>query len=81
MRTKQIIPGLANTHKFRAIVNGVGFYMTPKQMVEMPFTTQRVAVWTALESCVNEKITGVVKTVKSYDYNMKPVEVTVQITL
>ena len=42
---------------------------------------QRVAVWTALESCVTQKITGVVKTVKSYDSNLKPVEVTVQITL
>jgi hypothetical protein len=81
MRTKQIIPGLSNTHKFRAIVNGVGFYTTPKQMVDMPFMAQRVAVWTALESCVTQKITGVVKTVKSYDYNMNPVEVTVQITL
>jgi len=81
MRTKQIIPGLSNTHKFRAIVNGVGFYMTAKQMVDMPFTTQRVAVWSVLEYCVNQKIIGAVKTIRSYASDMKPVDVTVQITL
>ena len=81
MRTKQIVPGFSNTRKFRAIVNGVGFYMTPKDMVEMPFTAQRVAVWTVLESCVNEKVKGMVRTVKAYNDDMSSSETTVQIDI
>ncbi len=81
MRTKQIVPGFPNTRKFRAIVNGVGFYLTPKDMLDMPFTSQRVAVWTVLESCVNEKAQGMVRTVKAYNDNMVASEVTVQIDI
>ena len=81
MRTKQIVPGLSNNHKFRAIVNGVGFYLTPKEMLDMPFTAQRIAVWTVLESCVTQRVKGMVRTVRSYNDDMSSQENTVQVDL
>ncbi len=62
MRTKQIIPGLSNTHKFRAIVNGVGFYTTPKQMVDELAARGRGAVLITFEFAEVEdfeKLSGV----------------------
>jgi len=81
MRTKQIVPGFPNTRKFRAIVNGVGFFLTPKDMLDMPFESQRVAVWTVLESCVNAGVPGMVRTVKAYNDDMSSSETTVQINI
>ncbi len=82
MRTKQIIWGLNNTQKFRAIVNGVGFIMDVKDLQnKFVFTSQRVAVWMALEACARENITGFGKTYTSYDDKMNVTKVDVQVNL
>jgi hypothetical protein len=81
MRTKQIVPGIKNSHKFRAIVNGVGFYMTVNQMQEMPFTSQRIAVWQTLEHCVVQKLAGFSQRVKVYNDYLYSTEVDVQVKL
>lgn len=82
MRTKQLIWGLNNTQKFRAIVNGVGFIMKVKDLEDkFVFTNQRVAVWTALERCAIEKLIGYSTTVTAYDHNMNKVTVDVQVNL
>lgn len=81
MRTKQIVPGIKNSHKFRAIVNGVGFYMTVNQMLDMPFTSQRIAVWQTLEHCVIQKLAGFAQRVKVYNDFHDKTEVDVQVTL
>ena len=49
MKMKQIIPGVNNNQRFRVILNGIGFFTTVKEMTNMPFTEQRVAVWLAIE--------------------------------
>jgi hypothetical protein len=82
MRTKQLIWGLNNTQKFRAIVNGVGFIMKVKDLEDkFVFTTQRVAVWNALERCAIEKIDGFGTTYTYYDEKMKSTKVDVQVNL
>lgn len=82
MRTKQIIFGLNNTQKFRAIVNGVGFIMNVKDLEsKFVFTSQRVAVWMALETCARENITGFGRSYTSYDDKMNPITVDVQVDL
>lgn len=82
MRTKQIIWGLNNTQKFRAIVNGVGFIMNVKDLEsKFVFTSQRVAVWMALETCARENITGISKTYTNYDNKMNLTKVDVQVDL
>lgn len=82
MRTKQLIWGLNNTQKFRAIVNGVGFIMNVKDIEnKFVFTSQRVAVWMALETCARENVIGFGKTYTSYDDKMNPITVDVQVDL
>lgn len=82
MRTKQLIWGLNNTQKFRAIVNGVGFIMNVKDLEsKFVFTSQRVAVWMALETCARENITGFSKTYTNYDNKMNLTKVDVQVDL
>jgi hypothetical protein len=81
MRTKQIIPGIKNSHRIRVIINGVGFYTTVKDMTEMPFNDQRVAVWQTLEVCVREGIKGLSQRVKLYDHSFRKTEVDVQVNL
>lgn len=82
MRTKQLIWGLNNTQKFRAIVNGVGFIMKVKDLEsKFVFTSQRVAVWMALETCAREKIKGFATTSTQYDGKMNRIQVEVQVDL
>lgn len=82
MRTKQIIWGLNNTQKFRAIVNGVGFIMKVKDLEDkFVFTTQRVAVWNALETCARENIMGFATTSTQYNHKMERIQVEVQVDL
>lgn len=81
MRTKQIIPGLKNSQRIRVIINGVGFYTTVKDMADMPFTDQRVAVWQTLEICVREGIKGLSQRVKLYDDSFRQTEVDVQVNI
>lgn len=82
MRTKQLIWGLNNTQKFRAIVNGVGFIMKVKDLEDkFVFTSQRVAVWNALEMCARENIKGFATTSTQYDSKMNRIQVEVQVDL
>lgn len=81
MRTRQIISGLKNSQRIRVIINGVGFYTTVKDMVDMPFTDQRVAVWQTLEACVREGIRGLSQRVNLYDDGFRKTEVDVQVNL
>jgi hypothetical protein len=82
MRTKQLIWGLNNTQKFRAIVNGVGFIMKVKDLEDkFVFTTQRVAVWNALSTCARENLSGFGTTYTYYDEKMETTKVDVQVNL
>jgi hypothetical protein len=83
MKVKRIIPGINNNQRFRVILNGVGFYTTVKDMTDMPFTEQRVAVWTAMERLVNgmPKSTGFGTTHRVYDSKMQVKEYQVQIDI
>ena len=83
MKTKQIIPGVNNHQRFRVILNGVGFYTTVKEMTNMPFTDQRVAVWTAMEKLKNgnPQSTGIGTTHRVYDSKMQVKEYQIQIDI
>ena len=83
MKVKRIIPGINNNQRFRVILNGVGFYSTVKDMTDMPFTEQRVAVWTAMERLVNgmPKSTGFSTTHRIYNSKMEVKEYQVQIDI
>jgi UDP-N-acetyl-D-mannosaminuronic acid transferase (WecB/TagA/CpsF family) len=61
MRTKQIIMGLNNTQKFRAIINGV--FIGDCQVKDLtgnrfPHQVQRVAVWEALMEVARSRRVG-----------------------
>ena len=82
MRTKQLIWGMNNTQKFRAIVNGVGFIMKVKDLEDkFVFTAQRVAVWNALATCARENLGGFGTRYTHYDKNMVVCSVDVQVNL
>ena len=83
MKVKRIIPGINNNQRFRVILNGVGFYSTVKDMTDMPFTEQRIAVWTAMERLVNgmPKSTGFATTHRIYNSKMEVKEYQVQIDI
>jgi hypothetical protein len=81
MRQKRIIQGLNNSQKIRVIVNGVGFYTTVMGMTQMCFTSQRVAVWTALERIAREKILGFAGRTSAYDGKMQRTEIDFQVDL
>jgi len=78
---KKIVPGLKNSQRVRVIVNGVGFYTTVQDAIQMPFSDQRVAVWNALETIGREGIQGFGGQTKIYDYQMKPTTIDVQVNL
>ena len=83
MKMKQIIPGVNNHQRFRVILNGVGFFTTVKEMTNMPFTEQRVAVWLAIERMKNghPSSTGFGTTHRVYDDKMQVQECQVQVNL
>lgn len=82
MKMKQIIPGVNNHQRFRVILNGVGFFTTVKEMVNMPFTEQRVAVWLAIERMKNGiPCNGLATTHRVYDDKMRVKEYQVQVDL
>ncbi len=82
MRTKQLIWGLNNSRKIRAIVDGVGMYMQVKDLQDrFVFTNQRVAVWQALEYCVRTNTMGFATTYTFYDEKMQRKAVQVQVDL
>ena len=78
---KQIIKGLKNTQKVRVIVNGVGFSGQIKDITNMCFTSQRVAVITALEQIAKEGITGFGSQMSFYDHKMQVERVSFQVNL
>jgi hypothetical protein len=81
MRTKQIVQGLKNSQRIRAIVNGVGFYTTVQDALAGPFTTQTSAVNVVLHEIGSNKITGVGRSVKVYNSYMEAVVFNIQIDL
>ena len=78
---KRLIPGIKNSTKFRAIINGVGIHMTVAQLNDMVFSSQRAAVWRTLESCVNSGAKGLAQNIVVYDEKMNPTNVEVQVNL
>jgi len=78
---KQIIKGLKNTQRVRVIVNGVGFSGQIKDITNMCFTSQRVAVITALEQIAKEKITGFGSQMSFYDHKMQVERISFQVDL
>ena len=81
MRQKRIIEGLNNSQKIRVIVNGVGFYTTVMGMTQMCFTSQRVAVWQALERIAQEKIVGFASSTTFYNEKMEQERIDFQVDL
>lgn len=86
MRKKRIIEGLNNSQKIRVILNGIGFHTTVEGMTEMPFTTQRVAIWNALdyisrENRLGRKINGYGSSTTFYDSKMRPERFEFQVDL
>ncbi len=58
MRTKQIIMGLRNTQRFRAIINGVmigDLQVKDLNTNRFPQRDQRIAVWRALEEVARSR--------------------------
>jgi len=87
MKTKRLIPYFNNSQKFRAIVDGVGLYMTVSQL-ETTFATSshRIAVWQALEALgisrhKEPNTTGLGTTITVYDDKIKPTRIPVQVDL
>ena len=78
---KQIIKGLKNTQRVRVIVNGVGFSGMIKDITNMCFTSQRVAVVTALEQIAKEGITGFGSTMRFYDQKLRVERIDFQVDL
>ena len=81
MRAKRIIEGLNNSQKIRVIVNGVGFYTTVQGMTGMCFTSQRVAIWQALERIAREKIAGFASSTTFYNDKMQQERIEFQVDL
>ena len=50
MRAKRLIQGLNNSQKIRVIIDGIGFVATVQDVDNMPFVSQRIAVYSVLAS-------------------------------
>jgi hypothetical protein len=81
MRTKQVVAGLKNTQKIRVMVDGFGMYMQVKDVENICTTSQRSAVYTALQLISAQKITGFGKRFTVYNGKMESVSVDVQVDL
>jgi hypothetical protein len=81
MRMRQIIKGLKNSQRIRVIVNGVGFETTVEGMTRMTFTSQRVAIWGALDRIAMEKIQGFASSSTFYDGRMQRECIDFQVSL
>jgi len=79
MRTKQVVAGLKNTQKIRVMVDGFGMYMQVKDVENICTTSQRSAVYTALQLISAQKITGFGKRFTVYNGKMESVSVDVQV--
>jgi hypothetical protein len=84
MRTKQIIMGMNNSQKFRAVINGVIIGdLQVKDLNGNRFQQreQRVAVWQALEMLAYTPARSYGRSYEFYDGQMKKTIVDVQVNL
>jgi hypothetical protein len=82
MRRAAVIKGFKNSQKIRAIVDGVGLYMTIGDIVDsFVYTTQYCAVEQTLHMMAREKCGGISQRLGIYDYKMNKVTVDVQVDL
>ena len=82
MRKAAVIKGLKNSQKIRAIVNGVGFYMTVGEIENrFAMSTHYTVVAHTLALMAKEKCGGIGHTVRVYDGKMNQVPVEVQVDL
>lgn len=81
MRTKQLVPGLKNKQRVRAIVNGVGYITTIQDLVCGPFSDQTTALYHVLHSMTAEKTRGIGTHVTVYDYKMEQKRFDIQLDL
>ena len=82
MRTKQIIMGLNNTQKFRAIINGV--FVGDNQIKDLttnrfPHQAQRIAVWEAIEEIARGRRNGMMGMVNSFSGIKRDIEIQVDL--
>jgi hypothetical protein len=90
MRTKQIIEGLNNTQKFRAVINGViigDCQVKDLQANRFQQREQRIAVWQALEQIASSHRVGSTlvdsygRTYEVYDGKMNKSLIDIQVDL
>ncbi len=81
MRAKRIIQGLNNSQKIRVIIDGVGFVTTVRDVDNMPFVSQRMAVHSTLMSIGVKGLQGLVTTQRVYSDRQTTEEFQVQVDL
>ena len=92
MRTKTLIHGLKNSQKIRAMLNGVGIYMTVGEIASKFATSAHcIAVWTVTETLVRDRRiarengrlipTGLATRLDSNSPGYRGIEIDVQIDL
>ena len=81
MRAKRLIQGLNNNQKIRVIIDGVGFVTTVKDVDNMPFVSQRVAVHSVLMSIGTQGLQGLATTQRVYTERQTTEEYQVQVDL
>ncbi len=81
MRAKRLIQGLNNSQKIRVIIDGVGFVTTVKDVDNMPFVSQRVAVHSVLMSIGTQGLQGLATTQRVYSERQTTEEHQVQVDL
>jgi hypothetical protein len=81
MRAKRLIQGLNNSQKIRVIIDGVGFVTTVRDVDNMPFVSQRVAVHSVLTSIGTQGLQGLATTQRVYSERQTTEEYQVQVDL
>jgi hypothetical protein len=81
MRAKRLIQGLNNSQKIRVIIDGVGFVTTVRDVDNMPFVSQRVAVHSVLMSIGTQGLQGLATTQRVYSERQTTEEYQVQVDL
>ena len=88
MKTKRYIYGIDNNQKIRVIINGIGFVTTVRGVFDMCFTSQRIAVSSALTSLgfdqylpEGRRPTGLLRREKVFGENGETIEYDVQVDL
>jgi hypothetical protein len=81
MRAKRLIQGLNNSQKIRVIIDGVGFVTTVRDVDNMPFLSQRMAVHSTLMSIGTQGLQGLATTQRVYSERQTTEEYQVQVDL